>query len=221
MRAIRGRFVRRTLGAALSHRCNPLAAPFSSSNSEMNETEGIADSKHDIEALNRFTSGRWLWNERQQLACRYVKFDLSTLLQLAAAAIGSRACTQVLKISEGQYNKVLQLTMNDGREIIAKLPNPNAGRPHFTTASEVATMDFVRPAFFSTAISFCALILTLLVEECSEPPCSESVRMEFSSIREPSRSRIYPYGETSRCSPNQRMGHHQRKAESPNSGPGC
>ena len=27
---------------------------------------------------------------------------------------------------------------------MAKVPNPNAGRPHFTTASEVATMEFVR-----------------------------------------------------------------------------
>ncbi|PYH95616.1 phosphotransferase enzyme family protein [Aspergillus ellipticus CBS 707.79] len=108
----------------------------------MAETEDITDSKHDLEALNRFTSGRWLWNERHQFACRYVKFDLPTLLQLAASAVGSKSCTQVLKISEGQYNKVFQLTMDDGREIIAKLPNPNAGRPHFTTASEVATMDF-------------------------------------------------------------------------------
>ncbi|KAL4783164.1 hypothetical protein BJX76DRAFT_348840 [Aspergillus varians] len=148
MKAIRGRFLRRTLGATLSRRCNPndtlMAASFSSSSSKMNETGGIADPKHDLEALNRFTSGRWLWNERQQLACRYVKFDLSTLLQLAASAIGSRSCTQVLKISEGQYNKVFQLTMDDGRKIIAKLPDPNAGRPHFTTASEVATMDFLR-----------------------------------------------------------------------------
>ncbi|KAH9868328.1 hypothetical protein J1614_007400 [Plenodomus biglobosus] len=34
--------------------------------------------------------------------------------------------------------------MDDGRELIAKLPNPNAGAPHLTTASEVATMDYVR-----------------------------------------------------------------------------
>lgn len=33
--------------------------------------------------------------------------------------------------------------MEDGNEVIAKLPNPNAGKPHFTTASEVATMHFV------------------------------------------------------------------------------
>ncbi|KAI9672324.1 MAG: hypothetical protein M1817_003346 [Caeruleum heppii] len=34
--------------------------------------------------------------------------------------------------------------MDDGREVIAKVPNPNAGSRHFTTASEVATMDFAR-----------------------------------------------------------------------------
>lgn len=101
------------------------------------------DSKHDLDALHRFTSGRWLWNERQQLAARYLKFDITALLKLAATSIGSESCVEVVKISEGQYNKVFQLTMNDGREVIAKLPNPNAGRPHFTTASEVATMDFV------------------------------------------------------------------------------
>lgn len=32
------------------------------------------------------------------------------------------------------------MTMNDGKEIVAKLRNPNAGRRHFTTASEMATM---------------------------------------------------------------------------------
>lgn len=34
--------------------------------------------------------------------------------------------------------------MTDGRQFIVRLPNPNAGRPHYTTASEVATMDYVR-----------------------------------------------------------------------------
>lgn len=147
MKGVRDCFLRRTPGATLSRRCNPhdtfMAASFSSSNSKINEIKGVADSKHDIGTLNRFTSGRWLWNEQQQLACRYVEFDLSALLQLAASAVGSRSCTQVLKILEGQYNKVFEITMDDGRELIAKLPNPNAGRPHFTTASEVATMDFV------------------------------------------------------------------------------
>ncbi|OAL71125.1 hypothetical protein A7D00_4788 [Trichophyton violaceum] len=34
--------------------------------------------------------------------------------------------------------------MDNGREVVAKVPNPNASIPRFTTASEVATMDFAR-----------------------------------------------------------------------------
>jgi hypothetical protein len=33
--------------------------------------------------------------------------------------------------------------MDDGQEVIAKVLNLNAGISHYTTASEVATMDFV------------------------------------------------------------------------------
>ncbi|KAL4905221.1 hypothetical protein BDW74DRAFT_185269 [Aspergillus multicolor] len=102
------------------------------------------DIEGDLEALSRFTSGRWLWREQEQLACRYVKFQLQPLLDIAASAVGAKYCTGMFKAVEGQYNKVFVLTMDNGREVVAKLPNPNAGRPHFTTASEVATMDFLR-----------------------------------------------------------------------------
>ncbi|EPE31723.1 Protein kinase-like (PK-like) [Glarea lozoyensis ATCC 20868] len=40
------------------------------------------------------------------------------------------------------YNKAFLLTMENGTQVVAKVPNPNAGLAHFTTASEVATMDF-------------------------------------------------------------------------------
>jgi hypothetical protein len=49
----------------------------------------------------------------------------------------------VEKLPDGNYNTTLLLTMNDGAQAVAKLPNPNAGRPHLTVASEVATMDYV------------------------------------------------------------------------------
>jgi hypothetical protein len=144
----RGRLLRKTTRTVLPCRYNTyntlIAAPYSSSGiARTNAAPRSTDGKYDIEALYRFISGRWLWNEEKQLACRYVKFDLLALLRLAASAIGAKSCNRVLKISEGQYNKAFQLTMDDGREVIAKLPNPNAGRPHFTTACEVATMDFV------------------------------------------------------------------------------
>ncbi|GKZ35825.1 phosphotransferase enzyme [Aspergillus brasiliensis] len=50
----------------------------------------------------------------------------------------------VSKCVEGQYNKVFVLTMNNGEELVVRLPNPNAGPDFYTIASEVATRHFVR-----------------------------------------------------------------------------
>ncbi|PSK40209.1 hypothetical protein B9Z65_8149 [Elsinoe australis] len=63
---------------------------------------------------------------------------------MAAEAVGAQRCVRVEKFPDGLYNKALLLTMNDGREVGAKVPNPNAGRAHFITASEVAIMKSVR-----------------------------------------------------------------------------
>ncbi|KAG2026398.1 hypothetical protein GB937_001908 [Aspergillus fischeri] len=38
--------------------------------------------------------------------------------------------------------------MQDGLELVVKIPNPNAGASHYTTASEVATMQYVRSPSF-------------------------------------------------------------------------
>ena len=50
---------------------------------------------------------------------------------------------KVLKLPEGLHNKGFLLTMDNGVEVFAKLPNPNAGPAHYTTACEVATREFV------------------------------------------------------------------------------
>ncbi|RMZ84963.1 hypothetical protein DV738_g299, partial [Chaetothyriales sp. CBS 135597] len=70
--------------------------------------------------------------------------DVTELAKAAAEAAGSNSCIDITKLPEGNFSKVFLMVMDDGKEIIAKLPNPNAGRAHLTTASEVATMDFVR-----------------------------------------------------------------------------
>jgi hypothetical protein len=51
--------------------------------------------------------------------------------------------TRVLKCVEGQFNKVFILTMDNGDEVVAKIPNPNAGPSFYTLASEVATRHLV------------------------------------------------------------------------------
>jgi hypothetical protein len=44
--------------------------------------------------------------------------------------------------------------MIDGRTVIGKVPNPNAGPPHYVTASEVATMSFVGSMSRGKLVSF-------------------------------------------------------------------
>ena len=38
---------------------------------------------------------------------------------------------------------MFRLLMHDGKSVLARIPNPNAGPSFYTTASEVATMEFV------------------------------------------------------------------------------
>ncbi|OJD23726.1 hypothetical protein ACJ73_04926 [Blastomyces percursus] len=94
----------------------------------------------------RYTAGRWLFNESQQLEARYVRFNVDALAAIAARCLGHdpASCVNIEKMPEGNFNKSLLLTMANGSQVIARVPNPNSSIPHFTTASEVATMDFAR-----------------------------------------------------------------------------
>lgn len=92
---------------------------------------------------------------------RHRKFDFQGLIDVAVKAVGMSGINcmfpppglyrtnlqiigvKVLKCVEGQFNKAFLLTMSNGFEIIARLPNPNAGPAFYTTASEVATGHFV------------------------------------------------------------------------------
>ncbi|KAJ0417769.1 kinase-like domain-containing protein [Aspergillus carlsbadensis] len=91
-----------------------------------------------------FTRGRFIVDETENLRKREVVFDMNRLAGIAAESIGAAKCVAIKKYPDGMFNKAFLMTMDDGRELIAKVPNPNAGIPHYTTASEVATMDFAR-----------------------------------------------------------------------------
>ena len=83
-----------------------------------------------------------MWNESEQLRQRYVKFNINGLVSVAEEAAGKNSlCTLVAKMVEGNFNKAFMATMNDGTQVVVKIPNPNAGRKHYTTSSEVATMQ--------------------------------------------------------------------------------
>ena len=74
---------------------------------------------------------------------RRVRFNVNELARCAAETVGANTCVDIEKFPDGMYNKSMLLSMDNGAQVVAKIPNPNAGLAHFTTASEVATMDFV------------------------------------------------------------------------------
>jgi hypothetical protein len=125
-----------------------------------------------------FTRGRFVSDEAAQVACRRVHFDMNELAKTAALSIGAKRCVDVEKCPDGLYNKAFIFTLEDGRQIVGKVPDPIAGLPHFTTASEVATLDFVciSPSLecYKTFAN-----MSSVATKCFAPPSSSSLRMEF------------------------------------------
>ncbi|DAA72768.1 TPA_exp: Uncharacterized protein A8136_5437 [Trichophyton benhamiae CBS 112371] len=92
----------------------------------------------------QFTRGRFVIDEKEQLSKRHVRFNMNELAQEAAKAVGAKYCINVEKCADGMFNKAYIFTLDNDKQVIGKVPNPNAGIPHYTTASEVATLDFMR-----------------------------------------------------------------------------
>ncbi|KAK2760891.1 hypothetical protein FQN54_002131 [Arachnomyces sp. PD_36] len=93
--------------------------------------------------LFNYSSGRWLWDEANQLRRRYQPFDIEQLKQTAAKSVNAKSCISMTKLSEGSYNKAFSLIMDNGVQVVARIPNPYLPQ-RVSTASEVATLDFLR-----------------------------------------------------------------------------
>ncbi|KAG6061801.1 hypothetical protein E4U32_002805 [Claviceps aff. humidiphila group G2b] len=107
------------------------------------ETTPEIDAPDPAELFN-FTTGRIRKNEEHELAIRHRKYNVNELARRAASVLQANRCLRIKKLPDGKYNRALLLSMDNGKEVVAKIPNPNAGQPHFTVASEVATMKFAR-----------------------------------------------------------------------------
>ncbi|EFQ99359.1 hypothetical protein MGYG_08971 [Nannizzia gypsea CBS 118893] len=102
-----------------------------------------AKSVHNKE-LSEYVRGRFIFDENEQMIKRRLGFDMHALTSAAANSVGATRCINIQRCPDGLYNKAFILSMDNGKEVIAKLPNLNAGIPYYTTASEVASMDFAR-----------------------------------------------------------------------------
>ncbi|KAK2744246.1 hypothetical protein FQN57_004331 [Myotisia sp. PD_48] len=89
--------------------------------------------------------GRYLINNEYQVARRYTKFNIEQLCQLVSSAV-TNGESRVCKIDkmEGGYHKALLMTLENGHEVVAKIPYPIAGPAKYSTASEVAIMQYIK-----------------------------------------------------------------------------
>ncbi|PBK85289.1 hypothetical protein ARMGADRAFT_942023 [Armillaria gallica] len=79
--------------------------------------------------------------------CRHVKFDVDALRHISSSAIGAQNCVRFESFAQGAYNKRFLLGFDNGTEAIPRTPSPLVGDTHMRTASEVATMEYVREVF--------------------------------------------------------------------------
>ncbi|KAJ0424982.1 hypothetical protein BJY00DRAFT_308870 [Aspergillus carlsbadensis] len=95
--------------------------------------------------LFTYSSGRFLYNEQTRLTERRVPFNIRALNDAIANSItGHGAVKSLTKLSEGGFNRVLLATMEDGFRAIVKIPYSIAVPKKYATASEVATLTFLR-----------------------------------------------------------------------------
>ncbi|EFE30980.1 uncharacterized protein ARB_02174 [Trichophyton benhamiae CBS 112371] len=99
------------------------------------------------EELFKYTNGRFLINEEQQLQKRYLKFDVPRLCAVAAAAGPSTSPIVSISKMEGGFCKALLMRKADGTEVVAKLPSRVVGPARDSTSSEVATLKYVPDVF--------------------------------------------------------------------------
>lgn len=196
-----------TASATAVRRKNYASTPMSFSNGR-NEKSDLYSQSHSMpetnlnpsmalpsdEELFNFTRGRFVSNEQHELSQRHRAFNVLELARLAAQAVQASHCLSIKKCPDGMYNRVLLLSMDNGREVIAKIPNPNSGQPHFTTASEVATMEFVSTPAFAPYNRLSSIPGTRSVSH----PITQNIRLELQGARDCCWCRIYLDGEIER-----------------------
>lgn len=98
----------------------------------------------DDEELFRYTSGRFIHDEARQLAERYVPFNVAALKDLVRATCRGRRVVGITKTMESKWSKDLAIALEDGTQVMARLPTRLAPLPQYDVPSQVATMEYVR-----------------------------------------------------------------------------
>ena len=124
--------------------CFTTSYPLVRSHSQMARYDPLSPCFHEDPDLFNYTSGRYLYDEKRRLSERSMNFNVQALKDIASRSLERGAVISLRKFAEGGFNRVFLLAFEDGFEIIAKIPYRISVPERLATASEVATMDFLR-----------------------------------------------------------------------------
>ncbi|KKK27089.1 phosphotransferase enzyme family protein [Aspergillus rambellii] len=62
----------------------------------------------------KFTRGRFVVDEVENLRKREIRFDLNRLARVAADSVGAARCIAIKKYPDGMFNKAFLMSMDDG-----------------------------------------------------------------------------------------------------------
>lgn len=91
----------------------------------------------------KFTCGRFIVDETENLRQREIIFDPNQLARVATDLVSATRCLSIEKYPCDIFNEAAIVCTGHGREVVVQILNPNAGIPYFFTASKIATVDFV------------------------------------------------------------------------------
>ncbi|CAG8125467.1 unnamed protein product [Penicillium salamii] len=86
------------------------------------------------------------FNEELRRAERHVPFDVDALARVASHSVGRNlnGVASITKLAEGGFNRVLQVTFDDGYAVLARLPYKTTVPKHYSVASEAAILALLR-----------------------------------------------------------------------------
>ncbi|KAJ5528906.1 hypothetical protein N7527_002299 [Penicillium freii] len=96
--------------------------------------------------LFEYTSGRFLFNEELRRAERRIQFDVDALVRAACDSVDRHpnGVASITKLAEGGFNRILEVTFNDGYAVLARIPYKTTVPKHHAVASEAATLALLR-----------------------------------------------------------------------------
>jgi hypothetical protein len=88
------------------------------------------------------SKGRWLDKNSKRRAERHLSFDFQALLDIAIASCPGARNVVACEKKEGGFNRVFSIQLDNGRNVVARIPTRAVKHAGLAVSSEVATLQF-------------------------------------------------------------------------------